>query len=251
MPVKDAYEALKTASTSSAHVEVVAGPGSLPAELSVLLTKPTAAAAITALHGETTVVVANDITQESNLAKAPGYNKVENWASGGAPFARFTKPAVTTYVETLFDTAAAHIASKSGVARVLSRNNLFHAHLVFETFGSTPDVLLVFHAFEYPSDIEATKSGFARTLEPGVPAFASSSSAFKWRNAIWSMHLNRIWLINYSNNTNPYRELLHDPDVSKAHNPLFLDESKLGKCIADVNTFKNEGVAPFLHIWNP
>ncbi len=247
MPIKDAYEALKAVTASSAYVELVAGPGGLPAELSGLLTT-SAREAITALQGKTSPVAADAISQESNLQKSRGYYKVENWASGGEPFVRFKTQAVTAYVQALFDMVASRIATKSNVTTVLSRNNLFHGHLVFETFGQVPDVLLVFHAFEYPSDLEPDKSNHAQTLEPGVPGFTSQDPAFKWRNAIWSMRLNRIWLI-CGDKASPYRELLDGTKLTTDGDPFVIDESKLGARIADVNIFPNEGVASFLHIF--
>ncbi|QRO02060.1 hypothetical protein JRI60_25140 [Archangium violaceum] len=249
MTATSALAALKSVTSSSTHVEVVDGPKNIPADLSALLQKSSDSEVKSHLQSKTSPVASNTLSNESKLEKTPGYFKIENWASGGAPFARFTDQATTTYIDSLFDSVASHLSARYGNKRVLSRNNFFHGHLVLETSGSSPDLLLVFHAFEYPRDLEPTKCGFAGTLEPTVTSFRSSDAAYKWRNAIWSMRLNTIWLIHYADNTNPYRELLADPDVSKAGNPLVLDESKLGKCVADLNTFPKEDVRSFLRIW--
>lgn len=249
MPVETALAQLKSLTRSSTDADVLDGPAGLPAALSALLQKGTAFEVTSELRSMTDSLASDALSNESRLVKTPSYNKVENWASGGAPFARFKELSVSTYLDSLFGWVAAHLSSKYGDKTVLSRNNLFHGHLVFETFGSSPDVLLVFHAFEYPGDLEPLKSRFAMTLEPRVLPFNASDPAYRWRNAIWSMRLNRVWFIHYADNTHPYRDLLADSDVSRSGNPLFLDESKLGTRVADLNTFPSEGVRPFLRIW--
>jgi hypothetical protein len=249
VPVETALTQLKSLTRSSPQVDVLDGPAGLPAALSALLLRRTAFDVTSELRNITDGVESDALSNESRLVKTPGHNKVENWASGGAPFARFNELSVTTYVDSLFGWVAAHLSSKYDGELVLSRNNLFHGHLVFETFGASPDLLLVFHAFEYPGDLETAKSRFAMTLEPLVPFFNSSAPAYRWRNVLWSMRLNKLWFIHYEDNSNPYRDLLADPDVSKNGNPLFLDESKLGTRVADLNTFPNEGVRAFLRIW--
>jgi len=81
-------------------------------------------------------------------------------------------------------------------------------------------------------------------------AFNTTAPAFRDRNPIWSASTGRVYVPHFQANTNPYRTLLGNPNLTVAQNPLFLDAVILGDCIADINTFPRERVHPFQKIWS-
>lgn len=190
----------------------------------------------------------------SSLAKDKGYYKLHNWASGGSPFRRFKDDELTDFFEGLFTTLAAVSLSLTpgdspwwqGEPVQLSRADLFHGHLIWDTSAPFADLLFLFHAKEYPSDIERTKAGFAKLLEPGrYKDFDTSSPEFKYRCSIYSLRLNRLYILKLSDNGSPYRSFVAEPDLTVDENPLRIDQDDLGECVADINHFPNDGVPLF------
>jgi hypothetical protein len=195
-------------------------------------------------------VAAAELTQASSLSQEKGYYKVENWASGGAPFRRFKKGALTEYVDELFAMVAGILASVTGEPpeKIVRRHDLFHGHWVFS--DAAKDILIVFHAKEYPENLEQFKALAAKALEgANYAAFASADRRFKLRCPIWSMKQNKLFSTDFSAADNPYRELLDSTDLGNRDNPLLLSQTNLGVCIADVNCFSNEGVPSFFRAW--
>lgn len=66
---------------------------------------------------------------------------------------------------------------------ILSPHDLFHAHLITygENLSTKPRLAIVFHAKEYPSDLERVKNNYQRPPE----SFSSKDKAFKTRNFIY------------------------------------------------------------------
>jgi hypothetical protein len=237
------------------HAFITRGLPAIPGDLQALVAPQVvcdeagskAKALLLALSEE---VPAPQLSQSSSLSQARGYYKVENWASGGAPFRRFKVAALTAYVDELFELVAALLASISGEPphKILRRQDLFHGHWVY--CADAKDVLIVFHAKEYPADIEETKANHARELEGDkYERFVSADRSFKLRCPIWSMARHTVFIPDFSALDNPYRVLLDNPDLTKRDNPLLLSQTNLGACIADVNCFSNEGVAGFFRVW--
>jgi hypothetical protein len=117
------------------------------------------------------------------------YLKLSNWCSTGACKAASTKrywgavePA-ETFFKVLFDEARWATSTKT-VQTQLSRSDLFHGHIVY---NNDHGVFIVFHAKEYPADIEVAKSGFARQVDPLCVSFNKDDECFKLRNAVYSM----------------------------------------------------------------
>jgi hypothetical protein len=232
-----------TPAQSDGHVTVVASALPTPPEIQALLAAGSAAAAESRMVDDCKRLATPALNGETSVAQAPGYLKLENWASGNAPpFYRFTSSTVTGWLSRLF----AEVARAGG--HTLSRADLFHCHLVYEPTG--PDLVAIFHAKEYPDDIEHNKHGQAAGVDSGVVAFDTATPAFASRNPIWSARTRRIYVPHFQNNTNPYRTLLMDPDLTVGDNPRFFDAVVLGDCIADINYFPRERVAPFQKIWS-
>ena len=176
-----------------------------------------------------------------NPDKKKNYLQLANWASGAsAPYVRFSKTVTTTWLTNLFTEVARTAGHR------LDRGDLFHCHLVFDV----GDLLMVFHAKEYPSDIEPFKYGQAVGLDRSVADFETKDSVFKKRDVIYSVAHNRIYVPNFTNNGNPFRSLLYEPNLTVRGNPLLLDATMFGDCIADISTFPRENVKPFAKIWS-
>jgi hypothetical protein len=195
-------------------------------------------------------VAAGGLSQASSLSQEKGFYKVENWASGGAPFRRFENEALTEFIDELFLMVAATLARVTGEppAKIVRRHDLFHGHWVYS--DAAKDILIVFHAKEYPENLEQFKAGTAKVLEgANYERFVSSDRRFKLRCPIWSMKQNKLFSTDFTASDNPYRDLLDSPDLANRDNPLLLSQANLGVCIADVNSFSNEGVKSFFRVW--
>lgn len=236
------------------YLRVTPDAMTVPDAAKKLLLAPNADSLRDALINLSDKVSDETLSGESSLAKDKGYYKLHNWASGGAPFRRFKEDELTDFFEELFTTLVAVSLSLTtgnspwwqGAPVQLSRADLFHGHLIWDTSVPFADLLFLFHAKEYPSDIESTKAGFARHLESGVyKDFKTSSADFKYRCSIYSLRLNRLYILKLSDNGSPYRGFVANPDLSKTYNPLRIDQDDLGECVADVNHFPNDGVRLF------
>lgn len=235
-----------TPADSDADVTIVDSALATPDAITALGTAPTAVAAARRMVDDSRRLSTPSLDAETPVPQAPGYLRLANWASGNdPPFYRYRSATVTTWLGQLF----AEVARIAGHA--LNRADLFHCHLVYDdqcTLGGT-DLLAIFHAKEYPHDIEAHKHGHAAGVDSGVVAFTTTTRAFASRNPIWSARTGRIYIPHFRNGANPFVGLLGDPNVG-AGNPLFLDATLLGDCIADVSVFPREGVAPFQKVWS-
>lgn len=252
---KVALAQLLAQDASDKHAIVTEGLPAIPAELAVLaeariLADGKGDKAKELLATLSDEVAAKDLSQASALSQEKGFYKVENWASGGAPFRRFKKEALTHFIDDLFGMVAAVLASvtEEPPQKILRRHDLFHGHWVYNE--AAKDILIVFHAKEYPENLEQFKAGAAKVLE-GVnyEPFASADRRFKLRCPIWSMKQNKLLSTDFTASDNPYRELLDNPDLTQRDNPLLLSQTNLGTCIADVNCFSNEGVDSFFRVW--
>ena len=247
-------ELLAQAATNK-YAVVTDGLDAVPAELAAIaesriLADGTGDKAKELLTALSDGVAAAGLSQASSLSQDKGFYKVENWASGGAPFRRFKDAALTDYMDDLFLTVAATAASLTGEppGKILRRHDLFHGHWVFS--DAAKDILIVFHAKEYPENLEQFKAGAAKALEgANYEAFASADRRFKLRCPIWSMKQNKLFSTDFAASDNPYRELLDNTDLTNRDNPLLLSQTNLGVCIADVNCFSNEGVKSFFRVW--
>ncbi|OJH40265.1 hypothetical protein [Cystobacter ferrugineus] len=247
---KVALSRLKAATSGSRYLSITSDVATPPDCVSGLLGSFTGDQLRDQLERLSDKISDDALNNESTLAKDKGYYKLSNWASGGRAFRRFKEETVTDYFEELFEmVVAVSMSHQSGSPPWfdgehirLSRADLFHGHLIFD--NSTPsaqDVLLLFHAKEYPSDIEPNKSQFAKTLEPGnYEEFKTSSADFKYRCSIFSLRHNKLWMLRLSDNGSPYRDLIANRQLTAPQNPLRLEQDFLGDCVADINFFPND-----------
>jgi hypothetical protein len=141
-----------------------------------------------------------------------------------------------------------HQIEKSFPDIKLDRVNLFHAHLM-----QTPnDYLLVFHAFEYPMDLEPYKFELARKLNPQITPFTTNSKGYDRRNLIWSFTKNKIWRFDTSLKSK-FNFLIRSPAYALYPKEVLLgnalQENLFGKNIADINYFPLEEKMLFLSLF--
>ncbi|MFY0529110.1 hypothetical protein ACN28I_40095 [Archangium gephyra] len=238
----------------SNYLSVTPDVSQLPEDVSKLLNLPSAEKLREELSKLSDKVTDDALSNASTLAKDKGFYKLHNWASGGSPFRRFKDDEITKYFEELFESlvgvSASLAANKDpwfeGDSIALNRADLFHGHLVYDTSAPLPDILLLFHAKEYPSDIEEFKSNTAKLLEPqAYKEVKTSSKGYKYRCSIYSLRFNKLWILRLSDNNSPYRSLVNDPNLNAHQNPLRIDQDDLGECVSDINYFPNDGVPLF------
>ena len=131
----------------------------------------------------------------------------------------------------------------------LNRLNLFHAHLVYDDRVWGGDILLIFHAFEYPIDLEIKKNSIAMALDISLDSFLTGTPSFNSRNLIWSLRSNKIWrmdtakgsLLNHLIRSPAYD--LYPKEVVRANTA---QEGYFGKVVGDINFFPKEYHEPFI-----
>ncbi|MNC44697.1 hypothetical protein D3C75_936140 [compost metagenome] len=180
--------------------------------------------------------------KDKDQFKTKDYLKTSNWASNAGVFSgkfRLLHSELAKHITFLFHAIEeAYHTTWDFNAPVLCRNNLFHGHVIHNPVLN--DILIVFHAFEYPDNLDLViKSNQAQEIEPGVPAFKKEALAFKWRNAIYSVNKNRIYLPDAS------RTLNDPPLIDRFSGAWTLDEKKCGQLLFDVNYFPSESVPLF------
>lgn len=86
-------------------------------------------------------------------------------------------------------------------ATMLHEFDLFHGHVVPNE--ATRDVVIVFHAKEYPSDVIGSfqKNRYAANglISTGSKSFASGSSLMNQRNFVWTLKTNTVYLLDGGN----------------------------------------------------
>jgi hypothetical protein len=214
----------------------------VPVALQALVNCVTAAAAEAALalpmQGRTAV----QIDQSSNYGHLAGPRRLSNWVSAGArhggPLGGFHIPNATpagvaagAFFRAVFD------AVRAGTRAQYGRADLFHGHVNYWN----GDVVIVFHAKEYPSNLIDTQFASANALldEPGTQ-FQTTHADFRYRNALYSFNRNAIDVIDLQtiNAASPYHALLTAN--------ITLDQTQVGQFIAGINYLPREGVGIIL-----
>ncbi|NOK19264.1 hypothetical protein [Corallococcus carmarthensis] len=281
---------LKQQSASSAYVHVVTPPKP-PAELTAAVSNANVGAvcALLAGAGHSTAVTDDALDREAGDRRPPTQrnpgglrqkdrmgmtlaNRVSQWgAKVGTHWRLFKQPKVEAFVEGLFQTVKAsaengnHLWGKCTVT--FSRADLFHCHLVYDVSGTQPDILFLFHLKEYPSNIEADKSHDAHLIEPDIAEFkAHEDAGYTRRNAVYSLRMNRLWIINYIRQIDeelyvpvykadhPYVPLLTAQSRAKdmlenfMGNPLAVGGDQLGDEFGTINYFPRELAHPVFSV---
>ena len=230
-----------------------------PEVVKALLVEKTANDAV-----QTLLKLTKDISEEvlegeskySEIFTKHKYMKVTNWASGGGlsdfqGFRRFEDGTIQTFFEKLFSQVAGEIFA------TLSRNNLFHGHMVFDGEESDihKDFRIVFHAYEHPKDKYATLQKYleAKELESEVPEFSSKDENFYKRNVIWSLKNNKLYIPDYTAYINNRKSKKPNQTYISFLEPTAcsqgiatVEQKKLGTELVCINYFPNENVGPFL-----
>ncbi len=169
--------------------------------------------------------------------------KILSWASTGQNPKIFTNKTHNDFFQDIF-----HLIEKSFPDIGLNRINLFHAHLI-QTQG---DFLLIFHAFEYPVDLEPSKFEMVRKLNPEIIPFTTQSEGYARRNLIWSLRKNKIWRFDTSSKSK-FNFLIRSPAYELYPKEVLLgnalQENLFGKNIADLNYFPLEEKRCFLSLF--
>lgn len=168
--------------------------------------------------------------------------KILSWASSGQNPRIFKNQVNNDFFQNIF-----HRIEKSFPEITLNRINLFHAHLI-----QTPDdFLLVFHAFEYPRDLEPYKFEVAKKLNPQTTSFTTKSKGYDRRNLIWSLLKNKIWRFDTSSKSK-FNFLIRSAAYELYPKEVLLgnalQENLFGINIADINYFPLEEKRLFLSL---
>lgn len=168
------------------------------------------------------------------------YLRTTNWASASSNqwgYYLSTGDVASHFTKIFEKIASIYNTEFEFMSMVLCRNNLFHGHVLYNE--KLDDILIVFHAFEYPHDLEPQKSSKAKEVEPGIDEFDSDETAFKWRNAIYSVNKNSVYFPDIS------QEPYHSQLSTEFPSSYTLDETKVGVRLFDINYFPQENLPPF------
>lgn len=165
-----------------------------------------------------------------------------SWSSSGQPKI-FKDEKINDFFKELF-----HVIEKSFPDINLDRSNLFHAHLI----KASDDYLLIFHAFEYPKDLEPFKFEMAKKTNPQILPFTTKSKSYARRNLIWSLMKNKIWRFDTSLKSK-FNFLIRSPAYELYPREVLLgnalQENLFGKSIADLFYFPLEEKIVFLGLF--
>lgn len=176
------------------------------------------------------------------FTEGKNYLRTTNWSSSSSSDqlgCLVSTKAIANHFEVIFEKIASIYNSElKFMSLVLCRNNLFHGHVRYNE--TLKDILIVFHAFEYPRDLEPLKSSQAKEIESGIDEYNSKAiAAFVWRNAIYSVNKNCVYIPNI--NQEPYCSQLKRGPAEYCT----LDETKVGTRFFDINYFPEENLPPF------
>ena len=187
-------------------------------------------------------------SSQKNLIKLTRPQKIKrnlvSWASGAKSPRVFKDEKLTTLFANLFLKIEQSFSDIN-----LNRLNLFHAHLVGDDRVWGGDIFLIFHAFEYPIDLELKKNRIAVNRDISLATFRTGTRSFDRRNLIWSLRANKIWRVDTSKGS-IFNHLIRSPaydiyptEVSRANTA---QESYFGKVVGDINYFPQEYKEPFI-----
>lgn len=184
-------------------------------------------------------IAENVVDNMSSYSNTKGPKRLSNWLSAGSrqegPLSGFRVPSKKT-VESFF--VALFDAVREGTRSEYNRSDLFHGHINYWN----GDVVIIFHAKEYPDDVLDTKypSNNAEEDEPGTQ-FQRDHVNFRYRNALYSFKRNAIDFIDLQaiNNNDTYYNLINQG--------ITLDQTKLGDSVAGLNYLPKECDRIILH----
>jgi hypothetical protein len=170
--------------------------------------------------------------------------KLKAWASGTGKAHIFKEKALSNYFKMLFK-----IIQSSFPKIKLNVANLFHGHILYDDKLPGGDIIIVFHAFEYPKDLEPYRFQKALEWNPKLKAFYSSDKAFLGRNLIFSLKKNKIWRV-YTSKKSLFHHIVRSPayefypDIVSPANSA--QPSHFGLNIGEINYFPERFKRPFI-----
>jgi len=181
-----------------------------------------------------------------------------NWASGGSDIG-FRLPADAARRqgwENLFASYWSILSEVDSqrVACIYSRNDFWHGHLAFS--GARETWFVLFHAAEYPRDLEPFKDSQARIVDGSqgtldvYSVISSTAPYYRVRNGIYTFVDDTLRVLDFRRNfnsaDNPYFSLLgmDQQPVAVSDDYLFDVDTTL---TASLNWFSAEDVPLFLH----
>ena len=195
-----------------------------------------------------------DMTEDQN-GKVP--KLLLKWGSGG-PRARFFKDnEVKAFFSNLFRQVI-RLGKQEQLSLSLNTTDLFHGHLVLLNEG-TPDLIIIFHAQEYPHDLPFTqyKSREAvRTYKKTLKGkkFGHKTISFQRRNFIWSLNQSKLFNLN-TKGKSPLFPLIfpkgwyEDKELRKlAILGNAVQDNRLGKSLGSLNFFPSQNIPLY---WSP
>ena len=152
-------------------------------------------------------------------------HKLSNWASGGVranwsdyKYKTFHSDA-DTFFKALFEEARVLSNAK------FSRTDLFHGHVMWH---KTDGLIVIFHAKEYPSDLESWKSTSGALADPKSASFTKHDADYAKRNVRYDFRSNSMSVVTTG--------------LQNGSGQQALDESFNGDAeyVFDINYFPNE-----------
>ncbi len=195
---------------------------------------------------------------------ADNWSSFDNWASGGiTPL--IPRDQIQEELAAIFQGLAEALnrLTNFGEKHILRRNTLYHGHLVYS--AAHKEDLLVFHAAEYPIDLETIKAAQAWSIEEGgqydyaksselaektgknYKPFKTGDDINKVRSSVYSITQNKLWILDFRKKMpsqgHAFADLIDTTAGTEA--ALWLNECYLGDNYTDINYFPKEGVEPF------
>lgn len=166
-------------------------------------------------------------------------SRIINWGSGGfggIPW-QFSNQDCNRILIEIFEKITHKI-----IGLKLSPHDLFHGHVISFTQG----IAIVFHAKEYPKDIEYIKNQYQVVDE----IFYSRDNCFKKRNFIFysDNNENGVYLIN---NNNMCAELFSDYKINTLDENLLIDKINNAKLVGDINVFNKTNIGRIKYLFYP
>lgn len=164
--------------------------------------------------------------------------KVSNWASGGAVGAlktsdnvwRLKDGEVATFFVKLFEEV------RTGAKAEFARADLFHGHINLHK----KTLLIVFHAAEYPVDLDDTQFPAANAALVEPKKISIKDPGFRYRNAIYSFASGTLQTFDTLNLDPTWKANFDDKLIT-------LRDDTLGEPVAGLNYFPKDGIPfPFL-----
>ncbi|WP_213981400.1 hypothetical protein [Sphingomonas sp. dw_22] len=127
-----------------------------------------------------------------NATFTQNFLRLSNWASQGATgeFRDYSYCTFQSEADQFFK--GVFEEARVTASAVFSRTDLFHGHVLWH---KTDGLIVVFHAKEYPNDLETSKSGNGRVADPISASFDKYDANYGKRNIRYSFRSHTIAIV--------------------------------------------------------